>query len=172
MSLSDRIRIERAVLTYDFWLDLRGAPWRRRRDLRAELRANLRESTARNGSRAAVAALGSTRVMAAEASPTDPSRPRWTAGLQAGSGRPGRHPADRLPRRPGLGRRRARRGARSSAVRGSVTLLPGPSMEYAPAAEGFSVSTSVGRLPLAVGVLVFVLVARPLRAVARSPVRS
>ena len=50
------------------------------------------------------------------------------------------------------------------AVRGSVTLLPGSSVEYRPLAEGFAVSSSVGWLPVAVGALVFVLVARPWRA--------
>ena len=34
MSVRDRLRIEWAVLSYDWWLDLRGTPRRRRRDLR------------------------------------------------------------------------------------------------------------------------------------------
>ena len=55
-------------------------------------------------------------------------------------------------------------------VRGSVTLLPGSSMEYAPLGDGFSVTSSVGWLPVAVGLLVFVVVARPWRAVRRSTV--
>ena len=166
MSVSDRLRIERAVLSYDFWLDLRGTPWRRRRELRAELRSNLRDATAHTGSRAAVSALGSTRLMAAEASVADPTRPRWTAGLQAGAAAlastlliaflTGLAWADGVLD-----------AAPDHPVRGSVTLLPGSSMEYAPSADGFSVSTSVGWLPLAVGLLVLVLVARPWRAAAR-----
>jgi hypothetical protein len=48
-------------------------------------------------------------------------------------------------------------------------------VEYAPVSEGFSVSYSVGWLPLAVAVAVFVAVARPWRAVgarrAGQPVR-
>jgi hypothetical protein len=165
MTVLDRVRIERAVLSYDWWLDLRGASWRRRRDLRAELRSNLREATARSGSTAAVTALGSTRRMAAEAAPVDATRPRWTAGLQSGfaalaltllvafvaglAWADGVMDAD--PDAP---------------VRGSVTLLPGSSMEYAPLADGFSVSTSVGWLPVAVGLVVLVVVARPWRALA------
>lgn len=85
MTVRDRVRIERAVQSYDWWLDLRGAPRRRRRELRTELRSNLRDATAHVGSRAAVSGLGSTRQMAAEVVPEDPTRPRWTAGLQAGA---------------------------------------------------------------------------------------
>jgi hypothetical protein len=163
MNVRDRVRVERAVLSYDWWLDLRGTPWRWRRELRAELRSNLREATARIGSKAAVAALGSTRQMAADATTEDATRPRWTAGLQSAvaalavtlfaaflaalawsdgvlSAEPGRP------------------------VSGSVTLLPGSSMEYAPLGDGFAVSYGVGWLPVAVALLVFVLVARPWRA--------
>ena len=53
-------------------------------------------------------------------------------------------------------------------VRGSVTLLPGSSMEYVPLDDGFSVSAGVGWLPVAVGLVVFLVVARPWRAVRRS----
>jgi hypothetical protein len=58
----------------------------------------------------------------------------------------------------------------SQPVRGSVTLLPGSSMEYAPIGDGFAVSAGVGWLPLAVGLLAFVVVARPWRAVRRGTV--
>lgn len=163
MTVRDQVRIERAVLSYDWWLDLRGAPRRRRRELRTELRSNLRDATAHVGSHAAVSGLGSTRQMAADAVPADPTRPRWTAGLQAGGAAlaltlfvallAGLAWAD---------------GAMSAApdtpVRGSVSLLPGSSMEYSPTADGFSVSTGVSWLPVAIGVLVFVAVARPWRA--------
>jgi hypothetical protein len=169
MNVLDRVRIERAVLSYDWWLDLRGTPARRRRELRRELRANVREAAAHTGARAAVAALGSTRQMAADAALADPTRPRWAVGIYSGltalmgtlvvallagtAWADGVMSAD--PTAP---------------VRGSVTLLPGSSMEYAPLADGFSVSSSVGWLPVAVGVLVFVAVARPWRAVRRRPV--
>lgn len=175
MTVRDRVRIERAVLSYDWWLDLRGAPRRRRRELRTELRSNLRDATAHVGSRAAVAGLGSTRRMAAEAVPEDRTRPRWTAGLQAGC------TALALTLLVALLSGLAwADGAMSAApdatVRGSVTLLPGSSMEYSPVGDGVAVSTGVGWLPLAVGVVVFVAVARPWRALSGSrpdaPVRS
>jgi hypothetical protein len=167
MNVLDRIRIERAVHSYDWWLDLRGTPAARRGELRRELRANLREAAAHTGARAAVAALGSTRQMAADAALADPTRPRWRVGIYSGLAAfigtlvvallAGLAWADGVlsadPTEP---------------VRGSVTLLPGSSMEYAPLAEGFSVSSSVGWLPAAVGLAVFVVVARPWRAARRS----
>jgi hypothetical protein len=164
MTVRDRARIEWAVLSYDWWLDLRGTPRRRRRDLRAELRSNLRDASARGGSRAAVAALGGTRRMAADAVPVDRTRPRWTAGLQAGVAALAL--AVLLALLSGLAWADGVMAADpGTPVRGSITLLPGSSMEYAPAADGFSVSAGVGWLPLVLGVLVFCAVARPWRAV-------
>jgi len=174
MNVLDRVRIERAVLSYDWWLDLRGTPWRRRRDLRSELRANLREAAGRSGARAAVAALGSTRQMAAEAVPDDPTRPRWTVGLHSGLG------ALVLTLLGALIAALAWADGVMSTdpdgpASGSITLLPGSSVEYAPVGEGFSVSYGVGWLPLAVAVAVFIAVARPWRAMgarrAERPVR-
>jgi hypothetical protein len=163
MNVVDRIRTELAVLSYDWWLDLRGAPWRRRRDLRSELRANLRDAAAHRGGRAAVAALGSTRQMAAEAVALDPSRPRWSVGLQSGFGA-----LVVTLLAAGLAALAWVDGVLSAVpegpARGSVTLLPGSSMEYTPLVDGFAVSYSVGWLPLAVGVAVFVAAARPWRA--------
>lgn len=46
MRASDRLRVENAVFSYSFWLDLRGIAGRRRRDLRRELRANLQDAAA------------------------------------------------------------------------------------------------------------------------------
>ena len=171
MTVLDRIRVERAVLTYDFWLDLRGTPGRRRRDLRRELRANLRDAAARTGGRSAVAGLGSTRQMAADTQAEDPTRPRWTAGAHAAllalmltltgaliaatAWADGVLSAD--PSRP---------------VRGSVTFLPGSSMEYAPLGDGFALSYSTGWAPVVIGLVVFVVVARPWRAVTGGRVLS
>ena len=148
MTVSDRLRIEWAVASYDWWLDLRGTPRRRRRDLRSELRSNLRDATAHSGSKAA---------------PHDPTRARWTAGLQAGGAALGLALlvvlVSTLAWADGVIAADPDR-----TVSGSVTLLPGSSMQYAPLADGFSVSTDVGWLPLVAGVLVFVAVARPWRA--------
>jgi hypothetical protein len=166
MNVLDRVRIERAVLGYDWWLDLRGTPWRRRRDLRSELRANLRDAAAHAGSRAAVAALGSTRQMAADAATEDPTRPRWAVGFYSGVAALMLTLAVALL--AGLAWADGVMSADpSKPVRGSVTLLPGSSMEYSPLGDGFEVSAGVGWLPVAVGLLAFVVVARPWRAVGR-----
>jgi hypothetical protein len=164
MNVLDRIRIERAVLSYDWWLDLRGTPWRRRRDLRSELRANLRDAAAHTGARPAVAALGSTRQMAVEAHPHDLSRPRWAVGVYSGV------TALMLTLLGALLASLAWADGVMSAdpeepVSGSVTLLPGSSMEYVPLADGFSVTSGVGWLPVAVGLLVFLVVSRPWRTI-------
>jgi hypothetical protein len=169
MNVLDRLRIERAVLSYDWWLDLRGTPARRRRGLRGELRGNLRDAAARVGTRHAVASLGSTRQMAAETSIDDPSRPRWAVGIYCGIA--GLMLTVLVAVLAGLAWADGVMSADpSEPVRGSVTLLPGSSMEYSPLGDGFAISTSVGWLPVAVGLLTFVLVARPWRAVRRSPV--
>ncbi|MPZ64703.1 MAG: hypothetical protein GEU83_04020 [Pseudonocardiaceae bacterium] len=46
MTFLDRLRVENAVMVYDFWMDLRGVRGRRRRELRRELRTNLRDAAA------------------------------------------------------------------------------------------------------------------------------
>lgn len=63
--LRDHWRIGRAVIAVDFWLELRAVSGKRRRDLRAELRANLYEAARADGSAAAVSALGSLRELSA-----------------------------------------------------------------------------------------------------------
>lgn len=80
MTVLDQVRIARAVLGYDFWLEARGVPRRMRRDLRRELRANLREAAADVGTRAALRGLGSTRRLAALAVSDGVRRPLWTLG--------------------------------------------------------------------------------------------
>lgn len=166
MNIVDRARIESAVKSYDWWLDLRGAPGRRRRELRRELRANLLEAAATTDAKSAVAALGSTRAMAAEAIEPDPKRPRWTAAANAAifafagvilievfaslAWMDGAMAADKDAR-----------------VAGSMTLFPGSSLEYAPQANGFDMTIHFGWLCLAAAALVFVAVARPWRAFRR-----
>jgi threonine/homoserine efflux transporter RhtA len=77
--------------------------------------------------------------MAADAAPEDPARPRWTAGLRA--------------------------GCTALALTLLVGLLAGLAWaDGAMSAAPDAVSTGVGWLPLAVGVLVFLAVARPWRA--------
>ena len=80
MTIIDRIRMENAVQRYDFWLDLRGVPMRRRRELRRELRSNLSAASADVGMTRALFGIGSPRQLAHETAPDDPSRPRWGLG--------------------------------------------------------------------------------------------
>lgn len=62
-SFMDRARIEWAVLRVDFDLDGR-VPWRRRRQIRAELRSNLSEAAQAVGAKAAVRQLGDLHALA------------------------------------------------------------------------------------------------------------
>jgi hypothetical protein len=58
-------------------------------------------------------------------------------------------------------------------VTGALTFFPGSSLTYSPSESGFSLSFSLGWLCLAVGLIAFVLAARPWRLlpfVARSRV--
>jgi hypothetical protein len=80
MSIVDRSRIAGAVARYDFWMDFRGVPGRRRKELRTELRANLDEAAGREGTTRALLAIGSPRAMAYAVAETYRGRPRWTFG--------------------------------------------------------------------------------------------
>ena len=80
MNIIDRLRIESAILRYDFWLEMRGVRGSRRRDLRRELRTNLTEASADTGTTRALFGIGSPKELAYAATDTDPSRPRWSQG--------------------------------------------------------------------------------------------
>ncbi|WP_404383313.1 hypothetical protein LL946_18395 [Knoellia locipacati] len=86
MNTIDRLRIESAILRYDFWLEMRGVGGSRRRDLRRELRANLTEAGADVGTTAALFGIGSPKELAYAATDADPSRPRWSQGLMWAAG--------------------------------------------------------------------------------------
>ncbi|MFC7488418.1 hypothetical protein ACOCJ7_09035 [Knoellia sp. CPCC 206453] len=86
MKLFDRLRVEYAIIRYDFWLELRGVRGPRRRDLRRELRANLAEASADVGTTRALFGIGSPQQLAYAAQPADPSRPRWSLGLLCATG--------------------------------------------------------------------------------------
>ena len=80
MNSVDRSRIAGAVARYDFWMDFRGVPGRRRKELRTELRANLDEAAGREGTTRALLAIGSPRAMAYAVAETYRDRPRWAFG--------------------------------------------------------------------------------------------
>lgn len=80
MTIIDRIRTANAIQRYDFWLDVRGVPMRRRRELRQELRANLTEASADVGLTRALFGIGSPKQLAYDVAGSDPSRPRWGQG--------------------------------------------------------------------------------------------
>lgn len=86
MNSIDRLRIETAILRYDFWLEMRGVRASRRRDLRRELRTNLTEAGADVGTTRALFGIGSPKELAHAATDTDPSRPRWSQGLMWAAG--------------------------------------------------------------------------------------
>jgi len=163
MNLIDRARIQRAVLTYDFWLDLSGVPRRRRKDLRRELRANLFDASTRSGVGPAIAALGGLRRMAVESGVPGARTPRWTAGAYAAyatflaliylqiyasfSWIDG-----------------AKAASPNAEVRGGLALFPGAETWYTPGPDGgFGFQT--GWSPIVLTVLVFLLVARPWRVI-------
>lgn len=80
MNLIDRVRAESAVLRYDFWLEMRGVPMRRRRELRRELRGNLADAHVDTGMTRALFGIGSPKQLAYAAIESDPARPRWQQG--------------------------------------------------------------------------------------------
>lgn len=79
------IRSEWADARYDFWLDFYGTPWKARRQLRRELKANLAEASADVGWEKALDGVGSLRLLAKEGAEAvrDPRKPAWSSGLGA-----------------------------------------------------------------------------------------
>jgi hypothetical protein len=167
--LADKLRIADAVSSYDFWLGLRGVGVRRRRELRAELRANLWEAAQRVGGKQAVAAIRPTRRLAAESVATpsaDDRRPRWGFGLAAGLVAVEVFVMFQvLLSTVVVDTAEAAEVARLDVA---VTLVPGMRTVYEAVPDGgFTFSTTFGPAPLVVGLLAFVVVARPWALVAR-----
>ena len=167
MNVVDRLRIERAVYSYTWWLDLRGASARRRRELRRELRANLLAAAEHSTARSAVRSLGSTRDMAAQATPPDPTAPRWNVGASAAIATAAVvlfvELLCALAWWDG-----AMAANATGALTGRMTLFPGSSLRHETLpGGGISLMFQPGWLFAAVGVLTFVLAARPWRALNR-----
>lgn len=83
MTLTELIRRENAVQSYDFWLDLRGVRRKQRRALVKDLRANLTEAAADVGMTRALFGIGSPKQLAHQSAPRDPARPRWNSAAFA-----------------------------------------------------------------------------------------
>ncbi len=158
----DRFRVARVVLAYDLWLSLRGIGGRRRKNLRAELLANLWDATLRVGSQQATTALGSTRVLAAQSSGT-PGDPQWAIGATAGLSAVLSVVLVQAVALTAWGD--AAIAADRPRVEGSITLLPGMRATYEQLpGGGFVLGTDLGPLALVAGLAVFVVAARPWRA--------
>ena len=161
-SLLDRIRVVEAVNNYDFWLSLRGVSGRRRRDLRDELRANLWDATLRIGSKPAVAAVGSTRALAA-GSDAARSGPRWGHGVVAGV--TAVELVVMLQVFVATVWADAADAAKVSRLAGGITLIPGMRVEFEHTAQRWAFDLNFGPISLVIGGLVFLAVARPWRLV-------
>lgn len=158
-SFLDKVRIGEAVSSYDFWLSLRGVGARRRRELRAELRANLWDATGQVGVRQALAAVGPMRRLARD-SVAERRGPRWGFGT-----------ATALVAAEVFVMFQifvstvvvdTAQAARADRLTVPVSLVPGMRTMYESApGGGFSFSTSFGPVPLVVAAMVFVLVSRP-----------
>lgn len=166
MNVVDRVRVERAVSSYRWWLDVRGASLRRRRELGSELRGNLLEAAEQLGARQAVQALGSPRQMAADAVPVRRGRPRWTLGARtAGAAMAAVVLVEFLAALAWLDG--VADAGPTHRVSGSLTLFPGSSLRYDPFDTGFSMLFEPGWLCLPIALVVFLAVCRPWLALGR-----
>ncbi|MBP6996763.1 MAG: hypothetical protein KBB39_11555 [Phycicoccus sp.] len=86
MSLIDTMRIEAAVLRYDFWLEGFDVYFGERRAMRRDLRANLTEAAAAEGTTAALDGLGSIRALARAQAGDRSDTPRWSRATWVASG--------------------------------------------------------------------------------------
>lgn len=163
----DKVRIGEAVSSYDFWLGLHGVGGRRRRELRAELRANLWDAAQRVGAREAVRAVGPLRRLAADGVGTVRS-PRWGFGLALGLvALEIVVMAQVLVSTVVVDTAEA---AGAAKVDVAVTLVPGMRALYEKSGDGFTFGMTLGPAPFVVAALVFVWVARPWLLVRRGAV--
>lgn len=175
MTIIDTIRIESAVQRYDFWLETYDVYFGQRRAMRQELRANLTEAAAAEGTTAALDGLGSIRALARAQAGDRSQSPRWSraiwiastvfAALVVWSSFLGTAWWD---------------GAQAAAqagqeITGSPTLAPWVELTLTQgsdgSAAGFSATIGLGWL-LLVGLAIFIIVARPWRLLRRSSTRQ
>lgn len=166
LSIVDQARIQWAVTRFDFWLDMSSVPGKQRRALRRELKSNLRDAADDVGVTAAFANVGPLRALAAETTSDGQLRSRWRAGFSAAL----TSLATLL-----LGflfiSLYYTEGVLDSGVIDPVesSLFPyiGSNVTIDPSGGGLAMSLEPGFLPLAGAALVFMLVAKPWRALTR-----
>jgi hypothetical protein len=158
----DRLRIVNAVNGYDTWLSVRGVRGARRRNLRAELRANLWDAARRVGAVRALAAVGPVRALARNAVPS-PAGPNWLRGLVAGLA--AAEVVIVLQVIASTIWLDAAEASGASRVEGGLGVFPGMRMVWtaAPAGGGAGVSLETGPSAPVIAVAVFLLVSRPWR---------
>jgi hypothetical protein len=149
---------------YDFWLDLRGVPRRRRRDLREELRGNLTAAAGLVGAREAVQSLGPLREMAAGAVDPPGPGPRWSNGWIGASVAFATCAVLELIAM--LAWISAADSSGAAHVQGSLPLFPASHLEFSNQG-GWSIEFQPGWLVFAVTVLAFVIGSRPWLALSR-----
>ena len=168
--LVDKIRIGEAASSYDFWLSLRGVGGRRRRELRAELRANLWEAAQHVGAKEAIAGVGQLRRLAHDSVP-EHRGPRWGYGVAAGFVAVEVFLMAQVFLATVVADAAQAAGARRLDV--ALTLVPGMSVQYEEVSGGgFSVGTEFGPASLVVAALAFVAFAQPWRLLTRRGARA
>ncbi len=164
MTIIDHLRIGSAVARYDLWLDARGVPRRVRRDLCRELRSNLTDATAHEGSRAALVGIGSPKALAYAAAEAHEGRPRWSFGGAVGLAVGAALFYAWMFSMMGFADGVDASGVTGREVSGSVFPWgSGASAEFAGASGGLSVGGTIPWVIPVAALLAFVVTARPWR---------
>ncbi len=163
VSTVDKARIAFAGFRYDFWLDLRSVPRRRRRELRSELKSNLTDAALHVGIGPALSSLGSLRRLAAETTRDGQLRSRWTAGWTIA-----------ITTLVGLflaflvltlyWTEGALDAGATEPVRSSLFPFFGSTIELDPTNDGLAWSMEPGPMPFVIAIAVGLLVAKPWRS--------
>ena len=164
-ALLDKLRIADAALSYDFWLSVQGVGWRARRAAVTELRANLWEAAGSVGAKEAIRALGPLRVLARESVP-DAAGPRWGHGASVGVVALEVVVVLQLLLMTVVVD--TAQAADVGRVDVPVTLVPGMTANYESSQDALSFGVDLGPAPLVVGVVAFLVAARPWRLVRRA----
>lgn len=172
MSLIDTIRIEAAVLRYDFWLEGFDVYFGERRAMRRDLRANLTEAAAAEGTTAALDGLGSIRALARAQAGDRSHTPRWSRAIWVASGAFAALVLWSTVLGTAWWDGAQAAAPAGQAVTGRPTLAPWIELTMTQgsdgSAPGFSATLGLGWL-LLVALAIFILVARPWRLLRRSP---